>query len=111
MKLEDFFIELEKYMNIPVSYYHFKDTPTIPFIAYIDTGKNTFVADGRVYTKSRNIRIELYTEKKDFNLEDKLESFFAITRPVYFVLSVKTRMDISKFIRKVSVCRLNDKCG
>ena len=75
MKLEDFFIELEKYMNIPVSYDHFKDTPTIPFIAYIDTGKNTFVADGRIYTKSRNIRIELYTAKKDFNLEDKLESF------------------------------------
>lgn len=76
MSLDEFYRLISESLNIPVSYDHFKEAPTLPFIAYIDQGKDTFIADDRVYTKSTNLVIELYTEKKDFSLEEKLESFF-----------------------------------
>lgn len=66
--------ELLKEMNIPVSYHHFKRTTLPPFIVYYRSSSNNFVADNIVYEKNDIIRIELYTQLKDINMETALET-------------------------------------
>lgn len=62
-------------MGVDVAYDHFEKAPSLPFIVYVDEGKESFIADSKIYTKKRNIRIELYTETKDLATEEKLENF------------------------------------
>lgn len=76
MTLVDLYRNLKKELKIPIAYDHFEDGPSVPFIAYVDEGKKFFIADRNVYTKKTKIRIELYTNKKDLNLEEKLENYF-----------------------------------
>lgn len=62
-------------LNVPVAYNTFignKDI-TIPFITYRETGADTFKADSKTYYRPRNFEIELVTEVKDVDLQDKLE--------------------------------------
>lgn len=74
MKMTEFYQAL-KTLDVPVAYNHFDAQPkSIPFIAYTDQGKDTFLADDTIYAKSTNIRIELYTTKKDLEMEEKLEN-------------------------------------
>lgn len=63
-----------KKLGRPVAYDHFTETPELPFLAFIDEGKSTFVADEKIWTKQTKIRLELYFEAKDPGLEDKLEN-------------------------------------
>lgn len=66
--------ELLDTLNIPVAYHHFNSPTAPPFIAYYrESTSNTF-ADNKVQQKFENITIELYTEKKDIELENKLET-------------------------------------
>lgn len=76
MTLNDLYKELKQELKIPVAYDHFEESPSVPFIAYVDEGKSVFIADRNVYTKKTKIRIELYTEEKDIELEEKLEELF-----------------------------------
>lgn len=64
-----------KEMGIPFAYDHFAEgeSPDPPFICYILPGSDNFAADGRVYYKINEIRIELYTDSKDLAVEQKLE--------------------------------------
>lgn len=75
MTLTEFAKELTK-LGLPVAYDHFVTAQKPPFIVYINPSDNTFIADGIVYTKSKNVNLEVYTSKKDLALEKKLESFF-----------------------------------
>lgn len=61
-------------LNIPVAYSHFKESVDPPYICYVCNDDNNFIADNRVYKKVNNINIELYTLKKDIEIESKLES-------------------------------------
>lgn len=47
--------------------------PKLPFICYLVSGSDNFIADGRVYEKRTEVDIELYTAKKDIATENKLE--------------------------------------
>ena len=58
----------------PVAYDHFNDTPSVPFIAYLETGTVNFFADNKVYEKVIKVDVELYTDKKDLTAETALES-------------------------------------
>lgn len=69
-------VALLKTTGYPVAYHHFTESPTIPFIVYLDIGTSNFMADNKVYEKVLNIDVELYTEKKDLSAEKKLEDLF-----------------------------------
>lgn len=64
-----------KETGIPFAYDHFAEgeSPAPPFICYLLPGSDNFAADGRVYFKINDVRIELYTDSKDLAVEQKLE--------------------------------------
>lgn len=64
-----------KETGIPFAYDHFAEgeSPDPPFICYLLPGSDNFAADGRVYYKINEVRIELYTDSKDLAVEEKLE--------------------------------------
>ncbi len=61
--------------GIPFAYDHFTEgeSPEPPFICYLLAGSDNFAADGRVYFKINEVRIELYTDKKDVSVEKQVE--------------------------------------
>ena len=68
-------VEMLQEMNIPFAYDHFAEgeSPEPPFICYLIPGSNNFAADGMVYFKLNEVRIEMYTDFKDISLESRLE--------------------------------------
>ena len=62
-------------MNIPFAYDHFAEgeSPEPPFICYLLPGSDNFAADGRVYYKMNEVRIEVYTDSKDLSVEKSVE--------------------------------------
>ena len=62
--------------GIPFAYDHFAEgeSPEPPFICYLLPGSDNFAADGKVYFKINEVRIELYTDKKDVSVERQVES-------------------------------------
>ena len=64
-----------KETRIPFAYDHFAEgeSPEPPFICYLLPGSDNFAADGRVYFKINEVRIELYTDKKDVSVEKQVE--------------------------------------
>lgn len=71
-------IEILKDINIPFAYDHFAEgeAPEPPFICYLIPSDNNFGADGKVYLKIDKVHIELYVDKKDAELETKVETVF-----------------------------------
>ncbi len=61
--------------GIPYAYDHFAEgeSPEPPFVCYLLPGSDHFCADGRVYFKINEVRVELYTDYKDLGLEKRLE--------------------------------------
>ncbi|MFD1403749.1 hypothetical protein [Robinsoniella peoriensis] len=68
-------LEILKEAGIPFAYDHFAEgeSPEPPFICYLIPGSDNFAADGKAYYKINEVRIELYTDTKDFSVEQKLE--------------------------------------
>ena len=63
-----------KEIGLPFAYDHFAEgeSPKPPFICYLLPGSNNFAADGKVYYHINEVRIELYTDKKDLSVENKV---------------------------------------
>ena len=61
--------------GLPVAYYAFpaENAPPLPWICYIVTGSNNFIADGAVYKQIQHVAVELYCKDKDPNLEARVE--------------------------------------
>ena len=61
--------------GIPFAYDHFAEgeSPSPPFICYLLPGSDNFAADGQVYYRINQVRIELYTDSKDLAVESKVE--------------------------------------
>ena len=74
MTIENLMNMLQK-TGIPFAYDHFAEgeSPEPPFICYLCPGSNNFSADGKVYYKINQVNIELYTDRKDPAVEQKLE--------------------------------------
>ena len=68
-------VEMLQEMNIPFAYDHFAEgeSPEPPFICYLIPSSDNFAADGRVYFKMNEVRIEMYTDFKDLDLESRVE--------------------------------------
>ena len=74
MTIENLVERLQE-LKIPFSYDHFAEgeSPEPPFICYLIPGSDNFAADGRVYFKLNEVRIEMYTDFKDIALESRVE--------------------------------------
>lgn len=68
-------VEMLQELKIPFAYDHFAEgeSPDPPFICYLIPGSNNFAADGKVYFRINQVRIELYTDSKDLAVERKME--------------------------------------
>lgn len=63
-------------MKLPFAYHHFAEgeSPDPPFLVYLYPGADNFAADGVTYFKVNKLHIELYTDYKDVDLEEKIET-------------------------------------
>lgn len=63
-------------LGIPLAYHRFAEgeAPAPPFLLYLSPGSDNFSADGRVYWKVSQLDVELYTNLKDPELEERLET-------------------------------------
>jgi len=71
--------KLVSYLNeigLPFAYDHYAEGEAVdpPFICYLLPASNNFAADGKVYFKANEVHIELYTDKKDPSVEQKVET-------------------------------------
>lgn len=70
---------LLKATGLPVTYREWPEgkAPPLPFICYLSSGANNFVADGQVYFSANPIRVELYTRIKSPDVEHLVEAALA----------------------------------
>ena len=75
-KAMDKIMELLSKTGIPFAYDHFAEgeSPDPPFICFLLPASDNFSADGQVYFKVTEVHIELYTDKKDLELEERVEA-------------------------------------
>ena len=61
--------------HVPTPYDHFAEgvSPEPPFLIFLFPGSDNMFADNGVYFKISQLNMELYTDKKDPELEEKLE--------------------------------------
>ncbi len=71
----DEFKEILCTSGLPVAYRAFpeNEAPPLPFICYLVTESNNFAADGQVYYGANCVQIELYTQYKQPEVEEKVE--------------------------------------
>ena len=71
----DKIIQILEELGLPYAYDHFAEGegPDPPFICFRCPNSDNFAADGTVYFPITEIDIELYTDKKDPEIEKKLE--------------------------------------
>ncbi len=69
-------MEMLEETNLPIAYDHFAEgeSPDPPFICFLFPSSDNFSADGRVYLKINRVHVELYTDYKDPEREQKLET-------------------------------------
>ena len=62
-------------IGLPFAYDHFAEgeSPEPPFLCYLLPGSRNFAADGRVYHKISEVRLEIYTDRKDPEMELRVE--------------------------------------
>lgn len=72
-------------LGLPYAYNEFPDsTPqTPPFICFLLDSSDDFIADNENYSRIRPLSIELYTDIKDFDLEDRIEAALVKSGFVY----------------------------
>lgn len=98
-----------KVTGYPVAYSHFTASPnnplpTPPYITYLSAYSSNFKADNRVYFKSDNLQIELYTAKKDLIAEKKLEDLLDNNEIAYE--STETWIESEQLFQKIYEVRL-----
>ena len=72
----DEIIQMLKETGFPYAYDHFAEGHAVdpPFICYLIPDSDNFSADGIAYHKVNVVHIELYTDKKDLDVEKNLEA-------------------------------------
>ena len=73
-------------VGLPYAYYQFpEDTPqTPPFICFFFSSTDDVFADDTNFQKIEQLNIELYTNVKDFTLEDSLEEILKTNNLTYY---------------------------
>lgn len=72
-------------IGIPYAYYQFPDgtAQACPFICFFFSDSNDLAAENTNYKKIRLLNIELYTDNKDFALEETVETVLNSNGLVY----------------------------
>ncbi len=72
-------------ISLPYAYDHFAEmeSPDPPFLCYLLPETKHFLADGEVYFKINEVRLELYTDYKDIAIEAKVETCLEDYKIVY----------------------------
>jgi len=70
--------EMLEETGLAVAYDHFAEgeSPDPPFICFLFPESDNFSADNAVYAEFQVLDVELYTDEKNPELEDKLETIF-----------------------------------
>ena len=71
----DKIVKILEEIELPFAYDHFAEgeSPEPPFICYLTPKSEYFSADGGVYHRIYDVHIEVYTNKKDTDIEAKVE--------------------------------------
>src|SRR3712207_4067484 len=71
----DNLLEIIKEIGLPNAYHHFAEgeSPEPPFLIYLMPSSDNFSADGMVYFKANEVHIEVYTDYKNPDIEEKVE--------------------------------------
>lgn len=85
MTLEELYTELNK--MYPTTYSHFNKPMKPPFICYYEDESNNFYADNMIYGTKKTVIIELYTSKKDLNVERRLEKILKENKILWYSTS------------------------
>nr|WP_288828385.1 hypothetical protein [uncultured Clostridium sp.] len=69
-------VEMAEETGLPFAYDHFVEgqSPKPPFLVFLYQGANNFAADGITYFKVNRLHLELYTDEKSIELEEKVEA-------------------------------------
>ena len=102
MTLKELYQILKK-TGFSVAYREFKTKPTIPFIAYLEENREHIYADDSIYMKFKNIRIELYTERKDPNAEEQLESVLEDAGIIYSFTDIGRVDDLYEVVYNIEI--------
>ena len=68
--------EMVSSIGVPYAYYQFPNNTGIapPFVCFYFNSSNDFAADNTNYQRIRPLSLELYTDNKDFTLEQTVEN-------------------------------------
>lgn len=71
----DKLLKIIEEMGLPYAYSHFAEgeSPNPPFLVYLFPKNKHFGADGLVFYKNTEVDLEVYTDKKDLELEERIE--------------------------------------
>lgn len=63
-------------LGVQTAYFQFSESDTVqtPYVVYYYPNRDDFIADNLNHAKIEVLRIELYTDTKDFTLEDSIEA-------------------------------------
>ena len=75
MKITEF-TNLLNSLGVPVACNRFTSPQSTPFLIYMDVGSENFGADNVTYFESINIDVEVYTDRIDDDLEDRIKKLF-----------------------------------
>lgn len=81
----DELLQMVKAIRIPSAYDHFAEgeSPDPPFLCFLTANSDNFSADGKVYMKIMEVHLELYTDRKDPEAEQKVEAILDQYEMVY----------------------------
>ena len=67
--------EMMQEIELPFAYHHFAEgeSPEPPFTLFLSPGENTFGADDLMYVSFKRLHIELYTDEKSPDTEERVE--------------------------------------
>ena len=67
--------EMMQESGLPYAYHHFAEgeSPNPPFTLFLSPGEHTFGADDLMYISFKTLHIELYTDEKSPEAEERVE--------------------------------------
>ena len=67
--------EMVQEIGLPFAYHHFAEgeSPSPPFLLFLSPGEHTFGADDLMYISFKKLDIELYTDEKSPEAEQRVE--------------------------------------
>ncbi len=72
-RIDNFYLDKENYIKIPYSHYDFDREVEPPHLMSTEIDSNNYLADNKIYFEMCNARLELTTDIRDRELENRVE--------------------------------------